>query len=146
MGWQIVRVLDPNLLHTPKIDGILAEASHDCKVWPDHYPGAREEFKRMVEDPSHNLVNVGLENDEVVGVSITMLPWDKLFMPQQFMYYCKGSVPLQRAMIQACVDFVKAAGYNRGWTVNGTGIPDAVWLRAHGLMGKALGSLIEFSL
>lgn len=144
MGMVINRVTDPNWLHIPTVERILTEASHNCKVWPDHYPEAREDFKRIVADTKYNLVNLGIEDGEIKGVSITMLPQDKLFMPQQFMYHCTGR-ELCAAMIQACVDFVKAAGYTKGWTVNGTGIPDAIWLRAHGLKGRAIGSLIEFS-
>lgn len=146
MSVELLRVVDPNMLYVPMVDGILTEASAHCKVWPNQYPGIRQEMKQVVFDTAHNLVNIGIEDGSVHGVSVTMLPSDNLFMPQQFMYYCTGSIELQRAMIQACVDFVKAAGYNKGWTVNGTGIDDALWLRAHGLKGKVLGSLIEFSL
>jgi hypothetical protein len=141
---DIIRILSPLVFDRPEIDALFTKASRSCTIWPENYEQAKDEYKWLAED-DHSQVLVGFEDKAPMACSVTLLPRQKLFMPQQFLFYCEGSQQLRLAMAKKCVDFAKAAGYNRGQTANASGIPDDVWLRLHGLKGEAVGTLINFS-
>lgn len=142
-------ILDPTGFDHPTVDAMFRTASQACKIWPNHYDEAREEFRALALDWDHNQVLVGTDGTNAFktteACAITLLPYGKLFMPQQFMFLCTGSDKLRLTMVRRCVDFVKSRGYNKGQTANATGVPDEAWLRYHGLQGRTAGSLIEFS-
>lgn len=68
--------------------------------------------------------------DRLEGVFIIGLPMDALQdIPQVVHFQCQGGLKLRKKMVETLVAFVKQCGYTSFAAMNGSRVPDAVWLR-----------------
>jgi hypothetical protein len=85
--------------------------------------------------------------DRLEGFFAIALPVDGLQdMPQVIHFQCEGGVKLRRKMVQEVVAFVRAAGYTTFAAINGSGVPDEIWVRAFREGGEIVSrqTLFEF--
>lgn len=109
-------------------------------------PQLIEELADLVEKPHCGLF-VGEENGELKGVYIIFLPNGYLYtVPQVFTIYNEGSENLLNGLLDAGIEFIKAAGYNKLWAITREPKQGLVYGRKFKKVGpiKAIGDVIEF--
>lgn len=146
MPSQAVRITTPRALLVPTVQGLFTRAFAGSVVVPQGFGGAVEDFVQMTMDPLTG-VFLGVEDSKPVGLGIVTLPHSALApYPQIVHLYNEGKPATARALRQAGVGFIKAAGYTKFWALNASRKPDEVWSRAFRDSGKAhpVATLMEF--
>lgn len=142
-----IRVVDPRFLLLPQAQDLFRSAYAQDGFNPRVFDEHPEAFVAMIQDVKTNGVFVGLDDENnICALGVVILPTNPLFpIPQAVMFYNDGPQSVADEVLQAGVDFVKAAGYNRGWAINASGKSDAVWARMFKQAGNVskVGSIMQ---
>lgn len=142
-----IRITDPRFLLLPQAQDLFRAAYEQDGFNPQVFDKHPEAFVGLISDLEHNGVFVGIdEANNICALGIVILPSNPLFpIPQAVMFYNDGDASVADEVLRAGVDFVKAAGYNKGWAINASGKSDAVWSRSFKQAGTVskVGSIMQ---
>lgn len=142
---NILVLKNPKAMEVPAIKGLF-DRGIAKSAWAG-MDGAVDELRNLIQSPTAGVI-LGEENGCFRGFSLVLLPQSKLdTIPQVIHIYNEGTKSLRRKIVQATVDFIEKAGYNKLWAMDFTGRSRA-WDRAmkpEGWSLKQIGRIVEIA-
>lgn len=145
---EVARLTDPKFLVLRPIQKLLHDAFPPSSVFPDGLDGMLEDLIALLRAPT-TVCLIGLEDDVPLGLSIILLPTNKVApYPQILHFYNGGSLQLRQILTKTTVEVLRRMGYIKFWALNATRKPDSVWARMFRLAGPArpVGGVMEFDI
>lgn len=138
---EVTILFNPAALNIPEVKG---ELFHWSRI-----EGWHTDLSQRMELGAAAIIVGTTDPHGLEGAAIVTLPNQMSEeLPWVVHFNCRGGRALTRAMSEAVVDFVRAAGYTAYKALNQSGTPDKVWLRAFRTSGKPvfIGSTYLFDL
>lgn len=147
----VKQITDPQALLRPEVQEILRSAVESgVLLAPYGWDTVAPDLIEFAVNPDHFMV-LATEGGRFAACALGYFNTSNLFpYPTIVMYHTKGKVTAatRRALSDKLLDIIVSRGYTSALALNGSGHPDAVWIRGlapKGVTGEVVGSLVKLT-
>ncbi len=144
----VENLTDPRRLLSPPLAALLHRAIRSTPFPGGTVPPLPElvaDVTEFITSDEHFFV-LGSEYHKPLALALGFFHTSPLFPhPTLVAAYNEGSIPLRNLLRRKVMDILTARGYTTALAINGTGRPDAAWIRGlapTGMTGEAFGTAI----